>query len=176
MQGKRNCVPDSKKRKEPDLIVVNDSSEDEEDSNDHQRKSKCSSHPRSQATSQRDNWQLQNTLLKSSSTSLVHTTATSSALSMRKKAKEEDLVEVVDIKLINPVLSFLRSCSPTMKCWFAPLVAFWCDSMILLTLASWDEDAVKSTLREVTNQPGFQQLMQMHILVLMRNLKEAKLG
>ena len=106
--------------------------------------------------------------------SLVDAVATISVL---KKVKEEDPVEIMDIKPVNPVLSFLRSCSPTMECWFAPLVAFGCDSMILLrTLESWDEDAVKSTLREVANQPGFQQLGQMHILVLMRNMKEAKLG
>ena len=167
--------------------MVDNSSEDEEDSNDHQRKSECSSHPHSHAMSQRDtrpdmkhtypsqDLELQDTLLgQSSSASLVDAVATISAL---KKVKEEGPVEIMDIKPVNPVLSFLRSCSPTMECWFAPLVAFGCDSMILLrTLASWDEDAVKSTLREVANQPGFQQLGQMHILVLMRNLKEAKLG
>ena len=122
--------------------------------------------------------ELKDTLLgQRFSISLVHTEAKVSAMSTRKGVKGEDSVEVMDIKPVDPVLSFLRSCSPTMECWFAPLVAFGCDSMILLrTLASWDDDAVKSTLREVANQPGFQQLAQMHILVLMRNLKEAKLG
>jgi glycogen debranching enzyme len=170
--------------------VIEDSSEDEEDPNDHQRKSECSSHPRSQATSRMDtrpdikhtyptqDSEPKDTLLgQGSSTSLVHTVATIPAPNLRKKVKKEEPVEIMDIKPVNPVLSFLRSCSPTMECWFAPLVAFGCDSMIMLsTLASWDEDAVKSTLREVANQPGFQQLRQMHILILMRNLKEAKLG
>jgi len=170
--------------------VIDDSSEDEEDSDDRQCKSECSFHPHSQATSQMDNrpdikhtypsqdLKLKDTLIgQSSSISLVHTAATISALSMRKKVKEEDPVEIMDIKPVNPVLSFLRSCTPTMECWFVPLVVFGCDSMIFLrTLASWDEDALKSTLREVANQPVFQQLTQMHILVLMRNLKEAKLG
>ncbi|KIM42579.1 hypothetical protein M413DRAFT_26615 [Hebeloma cylindrosporum] len=174
-EEKESHTQDGKDNEEVEYITICDSSESE----DEDPLSSFKSHSRD-ADERRSQHMGQNLRTKRSSIKLgpvlppverpVHT---------KEEIVKEDPIEIVqlDIKPSKPLLSFLQSCTPTMECWFDPLVAFGCDSMSFLrTLASWDEDAVKSALREVANQPGLQRLTQMHILVLTRNLKEADLG